>query len=399
MDRFRESIKLPQLPLNKRECRIHFLTTDFPPSLGGLQSYSAQIATKLPGIRRVDAGLSGHTPHEYPIPRGSELEYHFHWGSNRLAAALWSSLAVLGQVLKQRKKNYSTVCLHMQWNTALLPWLLTKIGYRIRYVILIHGTEFAGARFFTRLLMRAIFTNADAVIAGSHFTSKYFQSKVIKHPQLRVVPYGMEAQSTPNRTLNSALPSAEKPLQFLCIHRLVPRKGSSLLLHALAQAKLPPWQLTLIGDGPEKKSLLALSKKLNLAAKIHFAGSCSEEQKHGHLQKADLFILPSLPPDTNATYIEGLGLVLLEAQMAQLPVLAALTGGIVEAFEPGKTGEGFKAGSLSDLTQALEKLGANHALLTEYGKQGPDWIKSRFSWDKTINEIAQIISVVATDTR
>ena len=83
--------------------------------------------------------------------------------------------------------------------------------------------------------------------------------------------------------------------------------------------------LNIIGDGPEKKNLLNLSKKLEVKEKINFMGFVKNDQIHKYLKKIDIFIFPSED--------EGLPFSVLEAVNFGLPVIAADSGGISENFK------------------------------------------------------------------
>lgn len=81
-------------------------------------------------------------------------------------------------------------------------------------------------------------------------------------------------------------------------------------------------ELILVGDGPDKQSIIDLSLELNLSENISFLPNIPHDQVAAQMQAADAFVL-------NSNY-EGLPCVILEAMACGLPIIATETGGIAE---------------------------------------------------------------------
>jgi glycosyltransferase involved in cell wall biosynthesis len=106
------------------------------------------------------------------------------------------------------------------------------------------------------------------------------------------------------------------------VARLVPCKGHSYLIDAFSASDMPNAHLVLIGDGREQAALEAQAQRLNLQTRIHFVGKIPDAFRY--MRAFDVFALPSIE--------EGLGMVLLEAMAAKLPVIASRAGGIPEVI-------------------------------------------------------------------
>jgi len=179
------------------------------------------------------------------------------------------------------------------------------------------------------------------------------------------------------------------------MHRLVARKGTSLLLEALSQLKEYAWTLSLIGKGEEKENLIIQVQKLGLESRIQFVEPLSEREKIEMLKTATLFILPSLHPQKN-NHFEGLGLTLLEAQSMGIPVLAARTGGIPEAVQEGITGVLFRAGDVEDLRSKLSSLLRSKEKRDRLAAAGPAWVKDHFNWSKSLLRLTELMQEIST---
>ena len=141
-------------------------------------------------------------------------------------------------------------------------------------------------------------------------------------------PHGLPLREWPLRPWRLHDLSA-RPFQILSVGRLVPKKGLDTLLHALAEwwrAHPQPWQAQIIGDGPERARLEALSADLNLERRVHFSGAQSPEQVRAAMLQADVFVLPCRVTDDGDR--DGLPNVLLEAAALGVPLLVGDAGSV-----------------------------------------------------------------------
>jgi glycosyltransferase involved in cell wall biosynthesis len=100
--------------------------------------------------------------------------------------------------------------------------------------------------------------------------------------------------------------------RFLAVGRLVGQKNFALLLRAFARMRAPDDHLTLIGEGPQRPKLEALARSLGIAGQMSMPGH--RNPLHADFAEADAFILSS--------DYEGLGVVVVEALAAGLPIVA-----------------------------------------------------------------------------
>ncbi|MFL6448762.1 MAG: glycosyltransferase family 4 protein [Bryobacteraceae bacterium] len=119
----------------------------------------------------------------------------------------------------------------------------------------------------------------------------------------------------------------QNTVRLLMAARFVDQKDQSTLLRALA-AVHGPWQLTLAGDGPTRRTVEQLSKNLGLENRVHFVGNIGHVEQL--MAEADIFVL--------STCYESLPLSIIEAMRAALPVIATDVGGISELVTDGVTG-------------------------------------------------------------
>ena len=138
----------------------------------------------------------------------------------------------------------------------------------------------------------------------------------------------------------------EDALVLGSVARLHPTKGLNTLLTAAQtlQSQYPKLHVLIIGEGPLRSALEEQAKGYNLA--YTFPGYLP--QAYLALPAMDIFVLPSVS--------EGMGLVLLEAMQAHLPLVATAVGGIPEVIRPSRDGLLIPSQQPQELAQALEKL-------------------------------------------
>lgn len=143
------------------------------------------------------------------------------------------------------------------------------------------------------------------------------------------------------------------------VARLNPPKDHRMLLHsmALTHAAEPKARLVLIGDGPLRAELEALSQKLNLVDVVCFMGDRSDVASL--LPGFDVFVMSSTT--------EGYSISLLEACASALPIVATDVGGNKEIIADGLNGYLVPAKLPEQFAEAVLRLIRAPAVRTEIG--------------------------------
>src|ERR1700694_4660566 len=113
----------------------------------------------------------------------------------------------------------------------------------------------------------------------------------------------------------------------------------------------PHWRLAVVGDGPERERLEALTSELRLAARVRWMGGLPAERIANLWPELDVVVQPSraLPG-----WLESNGHVLIEAMAHEVAVLGSGSGVIPELI--GDAGVVVPAGDVPALAAALERL-------------------------------------------
>lgn len=195
-------------------------------------------------------------------------------------------------------------------------------------------------------------------------------------PKIEILPLAVNVTQFDFR--RRFYPQAEEPVRLLTIGRLIPKKGIDVLLQALAilrETRREPVHLTVGGDGPQRPALEQLTRQLDLADRVHFAGWLTAEQCTQQMANAHLFILASRrDPVTGET--EGTPTVLLEAQACGLPVVATNHADIPFIVRHGESGLLADEGSPAALAAVLAEMLAHKQEWPAMGQAGRDYVSA-----------------------
>ncbi len=165
----------------------------------------------------------------------------------------------------------------------------------------------------------------------------------------------------------------ERPFTVGYIGRLVPEKGITDLLRALA-ALGGNWRLRLVGSGPQRAELERLAGELGVRDCVTFVGSVPSTQMPDQYHHLDALALPSR---TRPNWKEQFGRVLVEAMASGVPVVGSNSGAI-----PGVIGDGglvFPEGDIPALTDALRRLQTDADLRQALGSAGRARVLAHFT--------------------
>jgi glycosyltransferase involved in cell wall biosynthesis len=134
-------------------------------------------------------------------------------------------------------------------------------------------------------------------------------------------------------------------------------KAPDVLIRALGQcvrAGLDA-ELTIVGDGQYRGQLEQLAATLDLTGRVHFVGHVSgPDAVRAHLDRADLFVLPSRQ--------EGLPRAMIEAMARGLPCIGSRVGGIPELLADEDL---VAAGSVDELASKIQEMAGTPERLYE----------------------------------
>lgn len=171
---------------------------------------------------------------------------------------------------------------------------------------------------------------------------------------------------------------------------LIHRKGMDLVIEAVSRLVKQniPARLVIIGEGPEAFSLQQQIEKYGMQKRIKLLG---ERQDNVGLLRGgvDLFV--------SAAREEVFGLVLAEAGLACLPVVAPAVGGIPSVVIDGKTGTLFPSENIDALTQAIRQFYLCPYRRRQMGVAGRQHILDNFTIQHNVQQFEQLYGQLLND--
>lgn len=231
-----------------------------------------------------------------------------------------SLISQFEQVLEQQGRPDVVLVHSSLWAGAALAECLASEA--IPFVVVEHIKALllpTGLSDYQKECMRTTYRYAHEVIAVSSALEKQIlrifpevqgKTTTIHNPVAKqmMAPTGIDRSPSPDFT-------------FIAVSLLRAEKRIDLLLKAFFQLVkgIKPVRLKIAGDGPLKKSLEGLARRLGLMNRVDFLGYLSREQVARELQDSDCLVLPS--------EVETFGMALVEAMAAGLPVIGTCCGG------------------------------------------------------------------------
>lgn len=171
------------------------------------------------------------------------------------------------------------------------------------------------------------------------------------------------------------------PFQFIFVGRLVFYKNLELIINAIniARKNEPKIKLIIVGDGPNKKSLQDLTKKLKLEDAIKFKGYVASDEKIRLIAESNALLFPSL--------FEGFGLVILEAFSQKKPVLVSNVRPMSDIVSNGENGYVLDPHDETKWALVLEELIENPDKGIKFGIHGNKILKQKYTLENLYEKI------------
>jgi phosphatidyl-myo-inositol dimannoside synthase len=391
--------------------RLLLVTQDFPPVKGGIQTYCLELVRAL-----VRAGVEvavltvGKSDASNPVPEAL-------WVRRVRMHSSWLFLPLLWKLPWLLRRERFDAVLYAQWQAALPELLLRQKKHRS--LVLVHGRELLTSVLgpLAGPLRQAVFARVDTALPNSRAVSELLVQRAglkkkvsvgsVPAPAPKTVPLALPKPDivlchpgvdTARFNLPDSLRVQALRERYglmgrrviVCLTRMVARKNLAALVEVMPSLlrRMPEASLMLCGEGPEKASLMAQARALDLGEHVLFPGRVADIEMTAHYGLADVFALPALQPEGD---IEGFGIVYLEAAACGVAVVGARTGGIPDAVAEGETGLLIDPHNLQELEGALLELLQNPQRSQAMGQAGRARAAQFFTWDNTAATVLSAI--------
>ena len=259
--------------------------------------------------------------------------------------------------------------------------LALKKIWNIPYVVSLRGGDVPGFNpsvnwyhSCLRPFRHMILGNACAVVANSTGLAELAHETDPFH--VTVIPNGVDCHFFRPSERDK---SVTHRFNFLFVGRFTSeQKNLARLLEELATLNRTysgQFLFHVVGDGPERESLMRLALQLGLEAIVTWHGWIDREKLRDIYKSSDCLV--------NVSLVEGMSNVILEAMASGLPVIASAVRGNTETVIHGESGLLFDLGHSDNLQQMLRYVLEDRDAARVLGLRAREIAQTRFSWDST----------------
>lgn len=254
--------------------------------------------------------------------------------------------------------------------------LIRKIKY-----LLIYNTVIRLLSYFEHRVIE----DSDFILVHYHSTREILEKecKLDKGKFIYTPYYSVETFSKEGNSAEKVKRKTRSPLG-LTVCRQEARKGINYLLHAIKEIVhhyKKDIHFLIIGSGDLLRANVELSKKLKVASYVSFPGFVKNIEPY--LERADMFILPSLEEGSSAISLQ-------EAMKYGLPIITTNCDGIPEDIIDEFSGILVPPKNSSRLAEAIVRLLKEPHLRQVLGKNAKELYESKFSLKSTENLVQSI---------
>lgn len=365
-----------------RPGKILVVTNDFPPTLGGIQTYLRDYLATLDPRRVVvfastqdaDAAREFDARQDYEVVR-------------------WPATVMLPtpRTARRMQQLIAEHGVDTVWFGAAAP--LALMGDRARaagarrVVASTHGHEIGWSMLpGARGVLRRIGQRVDCLTYVSRYARNRLAGAFGPQVAWEPMPGGVDTNVfRPDEEMRGELRRryglSEKKV-IVAVSRLVSRKGQDTLVAAMPEIlrRVPDAHLLLVGPGSYRGTLEKLARQLRVDKHVTLTGAVDFAELPGHFVAGDVFALP-VRTQLGGLSVEGLGIVFLESQACGVPTVAGSGGGAPETVIDGETGVVVDGRNVAEVADVLADLLCDKERRAAFSRAGIDYVRRAWTWE------------------
>lgn len=311
--------------MNGRPTRALFVVPDL--GVGGAERH---VTTLLPRMDRARFTPSvvciGEEGNLFPALPGAGIEARALYLGKRQAAR------ALRELVSITRRARPDVVLVRGYNAETLGRIAARVAGVEHTIVWVHDIMPHGG---VRTILDRALTNWTSSYFGVAEAQRHYLVDELGYPddKIRIIHNGVDPalfEVNSDRRVLAEFGFAEPDPVVGILGSLLPVKDHATFLRAarIVIDEMPGVRFLVIGDGPTRPELVALSSELRITANVHFAGTRSDVARL--LGAIDVFALTSTT--------ECFPMALLEAMACARPAVCTAVGGIPEMVNDGETG-------------------------------------------------------------
>ncbi len=366
------------------------VTNDFPPKIGGIQSYLWELWRRLPP--------EDVTVLTSPYADSEAFDQQQQFRIERVREPVLLPSPILAKRVRQLAGEVGARAIVLD---PAVPLGLLGPSLGMSYAAVLHGSEVTvpGRLPATKQLLGRVLRNASLLVsAGGYPEAEARRSEAVLPPIVQVPPGVDTNRFVPLPPIERASARARLGLpatgpMVLSVSRLVPRKGMDVLIQAASQLQSSgahrDLSVVIAGHGRDRRRLEHLVRKTG--APVRLLGRVAGGDLPALYASADVFALCCRSRWAGLEQ-EGFGIVFLEAAAAGVPSVAGDSGGAAEAVLDGETGLVVRDPSdPTAVADALDRLISDPRLASRQGQAARHRAESLFGYDVLAARLKQAL--------
>lgn len=315
-----------------------------------------------------------------------------------IAKAAFFLFKELMEIPHKVRENGVDIVLFSSMVTASLAYFL-RSRISIPMVTINHGRDVTLPVDIYQWFIPKVFKRLDGVISVSQATREECIKRGMAPEKGIALPNGFDLKRLgrfPDKQVsrkrlqqNFNIPLEDK-IMLLTVGRKVKRKGHEWFIREVMPRLTDQVVYVTVGDGPEYDSIREASEDMSCSNRIFLLGRQPDEVLKQAYAAADLFIMPNVPVEGD---MEGFGIVLLEANMAQTPAVAADLEGIKDVITQGKNGYRVPTLDAEQFANTVHTM-VSDGDLKDLSNKTRNYVQKQFNWNYVADQYVKYLQAV-----
>lgn len=315
----------------------------------------------------------------------SVIKLEAKWGSigYKTTLFLFDLVATLPTIVERDKPD--VILFSSMVTASLAPFIRGRTETPM--VTINHGHDVTLPIGIYQWFLKYVFRSLDGVISVSRATRQACIDRGMDPDKGVALPNGFSSESLDLDGCDKNI-SREKISDLTGINlqgkkillttgRLIRRKGHQWFIEQVLPLLTHDVTYLVVGDGSEMEAIKSSVQRTRQQNKVILLGRQSDEILSHCYCAADLFIMPNIkvPGD-----MEGFGVVMLEANLRNTPVVASDLEGIVDVVEPGVNGYRINPGDSLNFASTIDRVLKSE--LMSLSETCRNYVLEHFTWEK-----------------
>ena len=354
----------------EKPLRLLLLAKGFPPDIGGIETYSFEVARAYADVGHQVHVLTSHIEEPFdPADRFAWFQSIRQSGQARVA------LEMLLALIKLRLEGYRPDVIHAtSWRVASVARLVWP---KVRMAVTLHGKEVFTISRTLKAVTRKTLSSANSIVFVSDAIRQIFNREFPGLSSSTVVAWNGITEFGEDAVQHQRNRNA-----LFTVCRLVERKNIVAGIRALAMLRDRGVEFSyrIAGTGPETESIERTISECELSDRVVMLGFTEETDLPGEYRRAAVFLHPQIVAADGAD-IEGFGITIADAMQFGCVPVAGKNGGPLDFISDGVTGHLVDGHNVEALAQRLESLLGDGTTQDRIGDAAKRFANENLTWE------------------